>query len=334
MDIRLFSDAKPALAHVLRALTALLLIAIGGIALPARAQKLQPVPQPTAHITDITNTLTADQKQTLEARLVNFEQATGSQAAVLIVQTTAPEDIAAYANRVGNAWKIGRRAIGDGLIIIVAKRDRRVRIEVAKALEGAIPDLAAKEIIDEAITPAFRRNAYADGLTAAIDRIETRVRAEALPKPAPTAPDAAQASIDGEERAPSPPGFQWFDLAVFAFIALPIVSGLFRRTLGRPLGAVASGAAMGVLAFVFTWSLLLAGIAAAVALLIGLLGRAPQGVRRRGFGFPSIGAGAGLGAGSAGGWSGGFGGGRGGGGGGFRSGGGGDFGGGGASGDW
>ena len=303
----------------------------------AQAQKLQPIPAPSMHVTDNTNTFDARQKSALEARLVNFEQATGSQVAILMVQTTAPEDIAAYANRVGNTWKIGRRAIGDGLIIIVAKRDRKVRIEVAKALEGAIPDLAAKEVIDEAITPAFRVDDYVGGLTAALDRLETRIRTEALPSPNPPGPDAAQASIDGDDSAgpTRKQGFQWFDLAVFLFVAVPLVGGVLRRAVGRRLGAVAAGAAVGGLAFLFTWSLVAAGVAAALAWLLAMLSwnsalqgrggnRFPGGVLA-GSGLGSVfGAGAGRSGGSGGG--GGFGG--------FRSGGGGDFGGGGASGDW
>jgi len=317
-------------AAALRRLLAWLLLAAAGLlalAPTAHAQKLQPVPPLASRVTDNTGTLSAEQKTALEQRLAAFEQATGSQVAVLLVQTTAPEDIAAYANRVANAWKIGRKTIGDGLLLLVAKRDRKVRIEVAKALEGAVPDLAAKEVIDEAITPAFRRNDYAGGLSAALDKLETRIRAEALPAPA-AQPDAAQASIDGDERTRSPQGFQWFDLAVFLFLAVPVLSSLLRRVLGRPLGAVAGGVAVGLLAFVFTLSLVMAGIAALAALVFGLLARTGPlgGVLPGSFG--------GLGNRGGGGWSSHDSGGFSSGGGGFRSGGGGDFGGGGASGDW
>jgi uncharacterized protein len=319
-------------AGLRRLLAWLLLAAAGLLALvpTAHAQKLQPVPPLASRVTDNTGTLSAEQKTALEQRLAAFEQATGSQVAVLLVQTTAPEDIAAYANRVSNAWKIGRKTIGDGLLLLVAKRDRKVRIEVAKALEGAVPDLAAKEVIDEAITPAFRRDDYAGGIAAALDRLETRIRAEALP--APVQPDAAQASIDGDERTRGTHGFQWLDLAVFLFIAVPVLSAVLRRVLGRPLGAIAGGVAVGGLAFVFTLSLVAAGLAAVAALVFGLLARTGPlgGVLPGSFG----------GLGGLGGGLGGFGGGRGGGGGfgsgggGFSSGGGGDFGGGGASGDW
>lgn len=119
----------------------------------------------------------------LESRLSALEQETGAQIVVLMVPTTAPEDIASYANRVANAWKIGRKSIGDGLLLLVAKHDRKVRIEVAKSLEGAIPDLAAKRVIDDAITPHFRQGRFADGLTAGIAQVAALIRQEALPLP-------------------------------------------------------------------------------------------------------------------------------------------------------
>ncbi|MCB2024080.1 MAG: TPM domain-containing protein, partial [Ottowia sp.] len=116
-----------------------------GLVQPAGAQPLQPVPELTARVIDTTGTLDAAQKAAIEAKLAALEQEKGSQLVVLMVNTTAPEDIAAYANRLGDAWKIGRRDVGDGVLIVVAKDDRRIRIAPAKALEGAIPDLAARQ---------------------------------------------------------------------------------------------------------------------------------------------------------------------------------------------
>jgi uncharacterized protein len=116
-----------------------------------------PVPALTARVIDQTGTLDAIQRKGLDDKLAAFEQKKGSQIVVLMVPTTQPEDIASYANRVGNAWKIGRKDVGDGILVIVAKDDRKMRIEVAKTLEGAVPDLAAKQIIDEAMKPRFRR---------------------------------------------------------------------------------------------------------------------------------------------------------------------------------
>ncbi|HYF19415.1 MAG TPA: TPM domain-containing protein, partial [Ramlibacter sp.] len=132
----------------------------------AAAQGLLPVPELTARVVDQTSTLDAPQRQALEDKLAAFERSKGTQIAILLVPTTQPEDIFSYANRVANAWKIGRRDVGDGSLVVVAKNDRRIRIAPAKALEGAVPDLAARQIIDRAIAPAFRAGDYAGGLNA------------------------------------------------------------------------------------------------------------------------------------------------------------------------
>jgi uncharacterized protein len=284
----------------------------------ALAQNLLPVPALTAHVVDQTNTLDAIQLKGLEDKLMAFEQNKGTQIAILIVATTQPEDIASYANRVGNEWKIGRKDIGDGVLLVVAKDDRKVRIEVAKSLEGAIPDLAAKGIIDDAITPNFRKGDFAAGLHAAADQLMARITGEALPGP-------KQADTRGVG-----PGFNWMDLAIFLFIAVPVVGGILRRVMGRKLGALVTGAGVGTIALLITSSIVIAAIAAFVALLFSMMSGAVPGLptgRRGGFGGgPWIGGGGGWGGGGS--WGGGGGGGWGG------SGGGGDFGGGGASGDW
>lgn len=281
----------------------------------AAAQDLLAVPPLQGRVIDQTATLQPAQRQAMEQHLANVERELGSQIVVLIVPSTLPEDIAAYAQRVGDQWKIGRRDVGDGLLIVVAKNDRRVRIEVAKALEGAIPDLAARQIISETITPAFRRNDYAGGLNAAIDRIAARVKPEGLPPP------------DVQRSRPDVRGeFDWGNLAMFLFVAVPIVGAVLSRLFGRKFGALITGGGAGALAWALGAGLLIAGAAAVVALLmVGVFG---IGGGSRGFGRggpPVIWGGGGFGGG--GGWGGGDGGG-------FSSGGGGDFGGGGASGDW
>ncbi|HET7524666.1 MAG TPA: TPM domain-containing protein [Burkholderiaceae bacterium] len=278
----------------------------------ARAQDVLQVPPLQGRVIDQTDTLQAAQRQAMEQHLANVERELGTQIVVLIVPTTLPEDIAAYAQRVGDTWKIGRRDVGDGLLIVVAKNDRRIRIEVAKALEGAVPDLAARQIIAETITPAFRRNDYAGGLNAAIDRIAARVKPEGLPPP------------DARTSRPERGGeFDWGQLALFFFVAVPIVGSVLSRLFGRKFGALLTGGGAGALAWMFGAGLLIAGVAAVAALLmVGVFG---IGGGNRGFGRggpPVI-----WGGGGSGGWGGG-------GGGGFSSGGGGDFGGGGASGDW
>lgn len=277
----------------------------------AWAQDVQPVPALSARVIDSTATLAPAQRQALDDKLAAFEKQAGSQIVILVVATTAPEDIATYAQRVADQWKIGRRAVGDGLLIVVAKNDHAVRIEVAKALEGAVPDLAASRIIEAVVVPAFRQGDYAGGLDGAVDQLEARIRGEALPLPnAPAAPAA-------RSRAPGG-GFSINDIGIFLFVAVPMAGGLLTRLLGRRLGSVVVAGGAGALVWWLSSSLLLAAAAGLVALVfVGVFG--VGSVLRGG---PMIG---------------GFGGGgyRGGGGGsGFSSGGGGDFGGGGASGRW
>ena len=289
------------------------------VSLVAWAQGVQPVPPLTARVMDSTGTLTAAQKAALEAKLASFEQSRGAQVVVLMVPTTQPEDIAAYAQRIGDSWKIGRNSIGDGLLLVVAKNDRTVRIETTKALEGAIPDLAASQIIETAITPRFKQGDFAGGLDAGTDQIMARITGENLPTPQ-----------QGSARRGSGGGFDWTTLAVFLFFAVPIGGRVLSSVLGRKLGSVATGGAVGVLAWLFTSSLIIGGVAAVAGIVfalisgLGTLAGMGQGGRSSGWG-----ASGGLGGGFGGG---GFGGGRGGGG--FGSGGGGNFGGGGASGNW
>lgn len=294
---------------------ALPLLAALGMLLPlhARAQGgVLPVPALSARVIDQTGTLSAAQRQALESKLAAFESARGSQLVILMVPTTAPEDDAAYAQRVADTWKIGRKGIGDGLLIVVAKNDRAMRIEVAKALEGAVPDIAAFRIIDNTMKPAFRAGDFAGGLNAAVDQLGKRIEAEKL------APGSG-AAMDQAARAPRPAqGTQWQDMAVFLFILAPILGGVLRAVLGRGLGLLATAGIVGAIGWFVTASIVIAGIAAVAALFIaGAMGGGGRG--------PWIGGGGGgFGGGS---WGGG-------GGGGFSSGGGGDFGGGGASGRW
>lgn len=287
-----------------------LIALICGLALAAGAlgQDVLPVPTLTGRVIDQTGTLAAADAQALTAQLAAIETSRGSQIVVLIVPSTQPEDIAAYAHRVADSWKIGRREVGDGVLVVVAKNDRRVRIEVAKALEGAIPDLAASRIITETITPAFKAGDFAGGLRAGVERLDARIAGEDLPAPA-----ARHAASNG---------FDWQDLAVFLFVGAPIAGAVLTAVLGRKLGALATGGAIGTLGWWLTASLLVGGIAAVIALvLVGVMGVGSRsGVARRA--GPVI-----WGGGHGGGWGGG-------GGGGFGSGGGGDFGGGGASGSW
>ncbi len=287
------------------------------------AQGVQPVPALTARVVDTTGTLDAGARRQLEEKLAALEQKKGSQVVVLMVPTTAPEDIASYANRVANDWKIGRKAVGDGVLVIVAKTDRKLRIEVAKTLEGAIPDLMAKRIIDEALAPKLRNGDYAGGLSDAIDRIAQRIDGESLPAPSTADADAGLIAKVGQLRWLD--SMVWMQVLFVLIFFVPIMARITKFILGNKLGSLVVGGAVGGLAFVVTASVLLAAIAFVLALIFALSGL-------RGFTVDGVGGG-GYSSGSSYGGSGGSSGGSSGGGG-FSSGGGGDFGGGGASGDY
>lgn len=274
---------------------------------PALADALAPVPSLSARVIDPAGELAETDRQRLETRLARLETERGTQVVVLLVRSTAPEDIASFANRVANTWKIGRRDVGDGVVMVVAVQDRRMRIEVAKALEGAVPDLMARRIIDEAMAPRFRAGDYLGGLLAATDRLDSLIAGEPLPSPTAAGPTGS---------APDR-GFDWDDLAIFLFLAVPVAASISRAALGRSLGALATGVGAGAIALWVTASLFIGLAAGVIALLYALLAGGGSSFGRRGTGW----------GGGGGSWGDG-------GGGGFSSGGGGDFGGGGASGDW
>lgn len=280
------------------------------------AMAQQAVPELTGRIVDTAQILSAGEAGSIETQLARIEQTRGAQIVVLLVNTTAPEDIASYANRVANAWKIGRRDVGDGVLVVIAKEDRKLRIEVAKSLEGAIPDLAAKQIISNALAPPLRQGQYAQGIEAAIVQLEQRIASENLPTP------SAESGFN-----PQHLGFEWMDFFIFLFFAVPIGGAIAKGIFGNKLGSLITGGAVGGIAFFVTASLLIAGIAFAAALIFTLMssfGRSTTGRRGHSRGYD----GGGWSSGDAGGgWNSGDGGG-------FSSGGGGDFGGGGASGDF
>lgn len=280
----------------------------------AIAQGVLPLPELRARVMDQTGTLDAASLAAIEAKLAAFEQSKGSQVVVLMVATTAPEDIADYTQRLGDAWKIGRKDVGDGVLFVIAKDDRRLRISPAKTLEGAIPDLIASRIIEQAVTPAFRNNDYAGGIQAGVDQILSRIGGEALPLP-----EQSEAPLGG---------FEFMDLLIFAVFAVPIMSAVLRSLFGNKLGTLLTGVGAGGLAWVITsvlWIAIGAGLLGMLAALFLQMLPAEPVRSRRGGGWGGPGNG---GFGGGGGWGGS------GGGGGFSSGGGGNFGGGGASGSW
>lgn len=272
---------------------------------------------PAAQITDLAGVLSPADQQQLKAKLDAVQTAHGAQIVVLTVPSTQPEPIEDFANRVGAAWKVGRRGVGDGVLVIAAIDDRRARIEVARALEGAIPDATARRIIREAMAPRFAQQDYAGGLAAAVERLARQIEGEGLPTPA----GLPQRTVDAGEDTVA---------LLLPFVIGGVVLGaLLRRVFGVP-GALAAGGGSGLLAGTMLQSMALGGLAGALvfvfALGAGSRGARVLGGRRGGWSGPVIVPGGGWGSGSGGGsWGGG---------GGWSSGGGGDFSGGGASGDW
>ncbi len=270
------------------------------------------VPPLTARVIDLTGTLSGGAVAGIETKLADLEAKKGSQVAVLIVPSTQPEEIEQYGIRVAEAWKLGRKGVDDGAILIVAKDDRRVRIEVGYGLEGALPDAIASRIIAETVTPRFKLGDYDGGVAAGVDQIISVVNGEPLPVP----------DRKWERRG----GLG--NLLPLLLVVVFVASGVLKALFGRLFGSVATGGLAGVLAWALSHFLPIGLGAGALAFLFALLlgsNRGWSGGGPGGFGGFGGGLGGGLGGGFRGG---GFGG-----GGGF-SGGGGGFGGGGASGGW
>ena len=284
------------------AIKALLLAFAFGCSALAAAQV--PVPPLTGHIIDQTGTLTAEQKATLEQSLAGFEARKGSQLAVLMVASTAPEEVEQFALRVAEKWKLGRKKVDDGAIVVVAKSDRAVRIEVGYGLEGALNDLTSKRIISETILPRFKSQDFYGGIAAGVEQVIRVVDGEALPAPSARSSQGIGGFGDVQQYAP------------MLFILALAVGGVLRATLGKVPGSLVTGGVVAVIAWFVVGAISMALVAGVVALFVTLMG---GGMLGRGLGGYYGGGGRG--------------GGMGGGGGGF-SGGGGGFGGGGASGRW
>jgi uncharacterized protein len=266
------------------------------------------VPPLTSRVIDLTGTLSGGAVARIEANLADLEAKKGSQIAVLIVPTTQPEEIEQYGIRVAEAWKLGRKGVDDGAILIVAKNDRRVRIEIGYGLEGALPDAIANRIIAETVTPHFKLGDYDGGVEAGINQMISVVSGEPLPQP--------------DKKWERHGGLS--NLLPLLLVVVVVAGAVLRAVFGRLFGSIATGGLAGGIVWLLS-HLLPFGIGAGVlAFLFALL----AGGSRAGW---SAGSGWGGGMGGFGGGFGGRGGGFGGGG---FSGGGGGFGGGGASGSW
>jgi uncharacterized protein len=258
------------------------------------------VPPLKARVTDLTGTLNAGELASLEAELRAFEQSKGSQIAVLMLPSTQPETIEQYSIRVAERWKIGRAKADDGVILIIAKNDQRLRIEVGYGLEGAIPDVVAKRVIHEVIAPHLLANDFYGGIRDGTQTLMKLIGGEKLPPPA-----RAQTSTVGDYQS----------LFVILLVVVVVAGGVLKAILGRLFGSAATGVAAGFIAWALAGALGAAAIAGVVAFLMALMGGG-RGYYPGGFGG-GLGSGGGFGSGG-----GGFGGGGGG------------FGGGGASGSW
>jgi len=263
----------------------LVLIWLGGLAHAEVA-----VPPLSARVTDLTSTLDATQKQQLETRLAQFEAKKGAQIAVLLVPTTQPETIDQYGIRVVEAWKLGRKGIDDGVLLLIAKDDRTLRIEVGYGLEGVLPDAIAKRIIAETITPHFKRGNYYAGISTGIEQLLAVIEGESLPPP------RERSSISGN--------FQNLESLLFiGFMLTIVVGGVLRKLLGRLPAAIIIGFVTAMLAWFIVASILIAGIVGVIALVFTLVGDGHGTLGGGGFGH------GGFGGGGFGGGGGGFGGG-------------------------
>ena len=214
------------------------------------------IPPLTSRVTDETGTLTSDQLAGLEKTLQEFEAKRGTQLSVLIVPTTEPETIEQYSMRVVEQWKLGRKNIDDGVLLIVAKNDRALRIEVGYGLEGVLTDATSSRIINEAIVPRFRNGDFYGGITAGLDAIMRVTSGEPL-----SPPQRRALSGDGAGR-----------LLPVLFLLTVMAGGLLRAMFGRLPGAVVTGGVVGVLAWILSQALLVAVAAGLMALLFTLLG--------------------------------------------------------------
>jgi uncharacterized protein len=222
----------------MKAVRAVLLALLLGWALPALA--LVAVPPLTGRVVDQTGTLSSGDIAQLTQTLADLEKRKGSQIAVLIAPTTDGEAIEQFSLRVAEAWKIGRKKVDDGALLVIAKNDRHLRIEVGYGLEGALTDVTTKRLIDEVITPKFRSGDFAGGISAGINRMIGLINGEKLPAPEPPHWDGS--SLFGHLDALNP---------ALIFIVF-VVSSVLRSALGRLLGSVAAGGFVTALAW-FLW---------------------------------------------------------------------------------
>jgi uncharacterized protein len=235
------------------------------------------VPELKGRVVDLTNTLNASYIETLNQRIRSFEQRKGSQIAVLIVPTTQPETIEEYSIRAAEAWKIGRKKIDDGALLVIAKNDHKLRIEVGYGLEGALTDITSRRIIDEVIAPRFKEGDFAGGISEGLTRMIGVIDGEPLPKPKPEASHGPDVDWMSGLSAGWP----------FILVGALMIGSFLRAVFGRLLGASAAGGVFAVLGWFIVGSLIAGAVMGGVAFLLVLivgdsasLGVSPRGGRR------------------------------------------------------
>lgn len=278
------------------------LAAIACLLLGAVASAQVAIPRFEALVVDLTGTLTAQQQAALDEKLTALQVRKGSQLAVLIVPSTQPEDIAQFGIRLSDAWRVGRAKEDDGAILIVAKDDRTVRIEVQDGLEGVLTDATCGRIINETIVPLFKQGDFNGGIDAGVDQMIRLVDGEALPPP-----DKAWEKRSARD----------FPAPAVIFVLFAVFSAL-RNLIGRGLSSVFAGLVGAGVGWWVTTSIVGVALGGVIGLVAGLLfggfggfgggrgaGRVFRDAGRGGFG-------GGFGGGGFGGGGGGFGGGLGG----------------------
>ena len=250
------------------------------------------IPPLKARVTDLTATLNAQQSSALEQALAEFETRKGAQIAVLLVPSTQPETIEQYAVRVQESWKLGRKGVDDGVLLLIAKNDRKLKIEVGYGLEGILPDAIAKRIIEDDIVPRFKQGDFYGGIRAGVDRIMRVVEGEKLPPPA-------------VRTHPASPGFHADWLIPLFFVGV-FVSGILRMLVGQVASAAIVGTLFGLGAWLVTGLVLAAGVVGFIIFVASMIfaGGGGRGWSSGGFGGGGFGGG-GFGGGGGGGFSGG-----------------------------
>ena len=285
------------------------LLVVAGLALAAEMTEPIAVPKLTGHVVDLTGTLTSPERDRIDGKLADFEQRRGSQVVVLLVPSIGPEVIEDFATRVTDAWQLGRKGVDDGVLFVIAKQERKMRIHTGRGVQGTVTDVLSKRIVADIVAPRFRNGDFAGGIDEAVDAIMKAIEGESLPLPS----KKPQRKVDTVS--------SYGDFIWLAFFLVPVAAMVLRGIVGRFAGAGLTGGVTGIAAGWLFGSLVFGVVAAILAFVFGLfVGTGSAGGLRGGGGW----GGGGWSGGGSGGWSGGGG----------MSGGGGGFDGGGASGDW